>query len=204
MLVAVPQGGTAAALEVPRTGIGVPMFPVTPQKFLILSVCTLNLYQVYWFYQNWKRLRDGLQQSLSPFWRAFFAILWVLPFLQGVRRRAGEGGVAVPWSAGALALCYVALSLSYRLPEPWWLLALGSGLALLPVVATCQQINEAVSSPEGRNNEYSLANVITIVFGVLFLVVLLVATFGNVPRSPAEGGGALRAERSDATSSSRV
>jgi hypothetical protein len=197
MLVAVPQVGAAVEGEA-RTGIAVPMFPVTPQKFLILSICTLNLYQVYWFYQNWKRLRDGLQEPLSPFWRAFFAILWVLPFLRSVRRRALAGGVPAPWSAGALAVCYVVLSLSYRLPEPWWLLALVSAFALLPAVATCQRINEAVQSPEGLNNEYSLGNVITIVVGVLFLVLLFAATFSNVPRAPADASGSLKAERSQA------
>ena len=203
MLVAVPQVGTAGAREA-RTGVAAPMFPVTPQKFLILSVCTLNLYQVYWFYQNWKRLRDGLQLSLSPFWRAFFAILWVLPFLRSVRSRAVDGGVVVPWSAGALALCYVVLSLS--VPAAQSLVAAGARLGAGAAASGghLPAVNEAVESPEGLNSHYSLANVITIVVGVLFLLVLLAATFGNVPRTPTGGSGSLRAERSAHTGSRPV
>src|SRR5262245_7614259 len=32
------------------------LFPVATHKFIVLSICTFGLYELYWCYQNWKRL----------------------------------------------------------------------------------------------------------------------------------------------------
>ena len=52
-----------------------PYFPVATHKFVVLSICTLGLYDLYWFYQNWQRVRRRTREDLSPFWRAAFAPL---------------------------------------------------------------------------------------------------------------------------------
>jgi len=34
-----------------------PLFPVATHKFIVLSICTLGIYELYWCYQNWKRIK---------------------------------------------------------------------------------------------------------------------------------------------------
>jgi hypothetical protein len=155
------------------------LFPVAPHKFLILSACSLNLYLAYWSYQNWKRIRESSGESLSPLWRAFFAFIWIIPLLERVRQQADRSDVPVWWNARALGVCFIILSLLSRLHDPWWLIALGSSLALLPVVETSQQINGAAENPEGQNDRYTAGNVATIVIGGLFLIELVVATLSQ-------------------------
>ena len=33
-------------------------FPVSNTKLVLLSVCTLGLYEFYWFYKNWALVKE--------------------------------------------------------------------------------------------------------------------------------------------------
>ena len=160
------------------------LFPVSTIKFLVLSICSLNLYQIYWFYQNWRRIRDTTGAALSPFWRAVFPVVWVIPLMRHISRRAEESGVTVRWRAIPLGVAFILMSWLLRLPDPWWLVALGTGVLLAPVVETCRQINNAAQDPEGLNAGYSAANVATIVIGGLFLVLLVISVFQVGVKAP--------------------
>ena len=50
-------------------------FTVGPSKLALISLTTLELYVFYWFYRNWKIVRDQEDVKLSPFWRAIFTHL---------------------------------------------------------------------------------------------------------------------------------
>ena len=49
---------------------------VSPLKLGVLSILTLGLYELYWFYKNWKLARDEGGAKVRPFWRAIFAIFF--------------------------------------------------------------------------------------------------------------------------------
>lgn len=42
-------------------------------KFILLSFTTYGLYELFWFYKNWKFLKEKDKLSISPFWRTVFA-----------------------------------------------------------------------------------------------------------------------------------
>src|SRR4051812_24345977 len=46
---------------------------VSPVKFIIYSICSLGLYNTYWFYKNWRYVRDRDGSNIRPFWRAIFS-----------------------------------------------------------------------------------------------------------------------------------
>lgn len=97
-------------------------FPVATRKLIVLSICTFSIYELYWFYQNWKRIRAyAPHETFSPFWRAFFGVIWAIPLLQRMEEQAGAVGVAGTGSAVVLGVCYILLTISWRLPDPWWL-----------------------------------------------------------------------------------
>ena len=175
MLVTPPTAGSGGSMRLHDA----PFFPVATHKFLLLSICSLNLYLAYWFYQNWRRVRDRSGEPISPLWRAIFAPVWIIPLLLRITHWAREHDVPVWWNAPALGACFILMSFLSRLPDPWWLLAIGSSLALVPVVQTSQRINRAGESPEELNDRYSSANVATIIVGGLFLALVVVVTLTN-------------------------
>src|SRR5262245_22041834 len=56
-------------------------FAVGTAKLVVMSVATLGLYQIYWFYQQWKRVRDG-GEDVWPLPRAIFGVLFSYPLFK--------------------------------------------------------------------------------------------------------------------------
>ena len=72
-----------------------PFFPVPTHKFVVLSICTLGIYELYWAYKNWQRIRLASGETLDPFWRAFFAPFWGFSLFRRVRDRVTSESVRV-------------------------------------------------------------------------------------------------------------
>lgn len=159
-----------------------PFFPVATHKFMVLSIFSFGLYDLYWSYQHWKRVRADSGEILSPFWRAFFAPLWNFVLFGEIRDTALAGGLKVRWHTGVLAGSYLLLSASSWLPNPWGLFSLCAFLPLVPVQLAAQRINalHGASVKEYRNTKYSAANIILIaVGGVLLFLTLLGSLSGS-------------------------
>lgn len=43
-------------------------FAVSATKFIVMSACTLGLYEVFWFYKNWQRVKEKTGAQMMPFW----------------------------------------------------------------------------------------------------------------------------------------
>ena len=160
-----------------------PYFPVATHKFIALSLCTLGLYQLFWFYQNWQRVHRRTGEVLSPFWRALFASLWGFAFFRRVATHASLEDGRPTWSASLLGALFLGLTVASRLPDPWWLLCLLSFVPLLPVLRTTQRLNARQAPTAPENGDYSIANILTLIFGGM---VLCLAILGAL--LPAEGG----------------
>lgn len=141
-----------------------------------MSIGTLTFYEVYWCFRNWQRIKARSGDALSPFWRAFFAPLWCFGLFGDVRAHAEAQGVGVAWSAGLLAATFFVLSVTWRLPDPWWLVSFGSFLPFLPVVRTVEQINASVDAAEGPNATFSWMDVLALAAGGVFLLLGILGT----------------------------
>lgn len=75
----------------------------------------------------------------------------------------------VDWSSDALATFYLVFTMACLLPDPWWLISFASLILMIPVQQAVQRVNErhVTLSTEERNDNYSTANVATIVIGGL-------------------------------------
>jgi hypothetical protein len=107
---------------------GVRYYPVSPLKLVLLSVCTFSIYDLYWFYRQWKFVRVRDDSKIMPFWRAFFGVFWFYPLLREVDRSGARDRTA---SNVLLAIVYFLLAAIWRLPDPYWLLSFASTLCLL-------------------------------------------------------------------------
>jgi hypothetical protein len=140
-------------------------------KLLLLSIVTLGMYEIFWFYRNWSRVRER-GRDISPFWRAFFSPLWCFSLFDEVRDQADAAQVKVRWPPIPLALAYFVLSVVWRLPDPWWLLTFVSVLPMVPVQLTINEL--AVRRGVRPDATLNAKHIVVIVVGgiVLFLGVL--------------------------------
>jgi len=156
-----------------------PLFVVATHKFIVLSICTFGLYELYWCYQHWKKLQQASGENLRPFWRALFAPIFNFALFERIEEVAKDDEVLVGWDSRALALAFLIVNVGWRLPGAWWLVSMASFVPLIPVQKTAQSVNERyiALNPGAGNARYSSANILTIIFGGVFLLLALVGTF---------------------------
>lgn len=118
-----------------------PLFAVSTRTFILMSLCTFGLYELYWCHQNWKRIRIASGEDLSPFWRTVFAPLWGFSLFRRIRTRAEAAEVPILWNSNLLATRYLLFAMARMLPQPWSLTGLFGFLAIIPVQRTAQRIN---------------------------------------------------------------
>jgi hypothetical protein len=148
-------------------------FPVGIPKFLVLSFCTLGLYQLYWFYKNWMAVKERTGESIIPFGRAFFGIFYCYALLKRVRAHDDQLPSA-NLAAGPLATAWIVLNICGQLPDPFWLLALGTFIPLVPVIQAIKVINEAHAPGHDPNTQFSVANWVGVGAGVLLWVLIAI------------------------------
>ncbi len=141
-------------------------FPASKTKLLVLSVCTLGIYEIYWFYKNWKFVKENQGLKIMPFWRAVFSPFFCYSLFKAVREHAKRNDVNVEYSSGWLTVGYVLTIMTTRMPDPFWCISMLSVLALLPVRSVVDALN-AKTTPTIKNDQFSGWNIITIVFGVI-------------------------------------
>jgi hypothetical protein len=172
------------AIEVSRgTSDDLPFYCVSPMKFSILSLATLGLYELFWFYKNWVLIKARTGGSIRPFWRACFAPIFCHPLAVAVESAAESVNLARRTNPGAIAVIYIGLIILQGLPDPYWLICLFSFVALIPIVWRIREIHDAMRP--GFDSEigwsgwsFSVLAVGSVVFGLA-----IIATFGPPTRA---------------------
>jgi len=154
-----------------------PFFAVSLWKLAVMSVCTLGLYELYWFYRNWQRVRVREQKDFSPAIRVLFALIFCYPCFRRIRRY----GVAMGLSKGPpmipLALLWMIVKVFGVLPMPGALISLSGFLFLLPVQSYANQINSEKVPGHVRNGRFTKVNWAWILVGGCLLLLNLMALF---------------------------
>ena len=171
---------TSVVADVPATtgkhAQALAFFPASETKVVVLSFCTLGLYQYYWFYKNWRIVRDQTNEEILPFWRAFFAVFFCYSLFKRIREYNSDlpaSGLA----AGPLAALWVALTLLWKLPDPYWLVSFLPIFVLVPVQRAINSINAVVAPAHEPNARFSAWNWITVALGGPFF---LLAVYGTL------------------------
>lgn len=162
---------------------------VAPVKFVVLSFCTLGLYEAYWFYRSWRFVQERDDRRILPFARAVFSPLWYYALVQDVNRAQVASGTAM--AALGLALAYGVLAVAWRLPEPWWLISLATFVPLLPVVRRIDTINHALGVAPSRSRRFGLGHVSVCVVGGTFVLFSVLSALLVLPSSEVVAGSRL-------------
>lgn len=173
----IPQSPGALGLVGEEGGVDAsePLFLyIPPSRLIWLSILSGGLYEAYWLYKNWRRLkeRDGLR--IQPFWRGVFGVFFIHKLMERIHSDPIARSLAVPtFSPRCLATVWVILRISagpLGRSDNLWLnfvaLLLPTFLCLLPA----QQYVNAVTllrNPSQRSHGWSTGHIVCIVMGVI-------------------------------------
>ena len=151
-------------------------FSVSPLKLVVMSVATFGIYELFWFFANWQRMKKR-GRYVSPFWRTLFATLFCYSLFKTVKETATSSGVSARFSPGFLALGWVLVNLMWRLPDPFWLISVAAVVFLVPVQKAMTDVNEALYPGHDPNTRFTPWNMAAIACGGLFMALAIVGIF---------------------------
>jgi hypothetical protein len=151
-------------------------FDVSVLKLVVMSTVTLTFYQIYWFYRNW-RLAKERGEDVWPLPRAIFAVLFAYSLFKDVRHTGRSVSLTAAANASGLAWLYFFFQLTWRLPDPAWLIGLASVLPLALVQRDIARVHRALGFDPGVNDRFSWKNIVGIVVGSLFILLVIVGMF---------------------------
>jgi hypothetical protein len=158
--------------------VGEPLFfPVSALKFVVMSTVTFGIYEVYWFYKNWKLIKQQKGWSISPFWRAFFGVFFCYSCFKQINETSLAHGLSFSPSPGLFATLWIIFTLTWRLPEPFWLVCFTAPFFLIPIQNCVNRLNAVVAPNHNTNSKFSGWNIAGIVAGGIFFLLAIVGTF---------------------------
>ncbi len=176
---------------------GIKFYSMSLPRLYFLTIITFGIYEIYWFYRNWKAIKEAHPQKMSPFWRSIFQIFYAWPLFKEIKESAHKHGYKVNFSAGGLALVYAVILLVSngvsRIPEynsgvivATIILALIYALPLFPIQKAINFNNRKQPGPEPEKG--TTGEVILIFVGALITVGIIYA-FVTAYQTPAQNTG---------------
>lgn len=166
-----------------------PFYVVSKQKFWILFAATFGIYSLYWFYQHWRQYKRFTGTSIWPVPRAIFSVFFAHSLFRSIRNMADEQGYPPPISPGLLATIYVVFSLLSNGADRAAARDIGSPFSdvvsfftIWVVGSVLYQVQKAANAaskdPGGETNSVlTAANIIWIVLGVIFWILMLIGIY---------------------------
>jgi len=172
-----PAAPVADIDRAPGAAAPAPFFAVSVLKFVVMTVVTLGIYELYWQYKNWKLIKDQDGRNIMPLWRAFFALFFVYALFKEVRdydHPSNNEEKELP--AGPLAAGWIILTLLWRLPDPYSWISFFAFLFVVPVQVRVNRINTAVDPEHDPNSRFTVWNWIGVALGVAFICLAIVGS----------------------------
>ena len=108
-------------------------YSISIPKLIILSITTLGLFELYWFYKQFKSFKEVRNWDINPWLRTLFGGVTAYTLFREVERAEKEIDSSKDLFAIGLAIVFFFTLALSRLPNPYWLLAFLSVIPLVPV-----------------------------------------------------------------------
>jgi len=145
-------------------------FPVSPLKLIVMWLLTFGLYGSYWFYRNFRYIKEQEGNASMPVARAIFHYFWYYPLWrhlgQDSEERYGKSHLPGKALAGLLALLFfVAITASSK--ESLLLPSLLFGaLLVLPLSNYIQYVNGQNSAMSAKNSKWHLRHLLLLLLSL--------------------------------------
>ena len=151
-------------------------FAVSVMKLVVLSVCTLGLYQVFWLYKNWSLVRLRERSNILPVARAIFGYFFCYSLFARIRDEQQRLVDSKRLPAMPLAVGWIVVTFLGALPNYWWPVGLASVSFIVPVQLAITRINTALVPDHDPNSRFTAVNWATIAIGSAMLVLAIIGS----------------------------
>lgn len=150
--------------------------PVGVTKFVILSTVSVGIYSFYWFWRCWRRYRVTEEADISPFFRTFFVVFWIVALFRAANDKASKKWpvwIAVV-STVVIITSSIMLQVGFRADAPFWQTEPISALSTLGYIPLILQINR-INAPElvAQRAQFSRLDWCALACGIPLWVALL-------------------------------
>ena len=158
-------------------------FTASTKKLVLLSVFTFGMYKLYWFYKNWRVIREQTGKKIMPFWRTVFCYFWAYSCFKQIKIAAKEQHIQTTLPIGYLAAAFIVLDLCgnlWNLPNPYAVLGIIGSAAvacLVPVNTLAIRVNERLSPRFQNNDRLTGWNWLALIVGGIILIMAILACF---------------------------
>ncbi|MFQ5570486.1 MAG: hypothetical protein ACE5G0_12465 [Rhodothermales bacterium] len=142
-----------------------PYFSITNTKFVLLTLATFGLYEIWWFYLQWRQVRKITGARIKPVGRAIFSPLFCYQLFREVNVSLEEHELSVRYSAGWLTVVYIGLLVMQRLPDPYWLISMLTLLPLLAVQGDISRLHAHLQPNFDQNGRFGIGSVLLVIIG---------------------------------------
>ena len=156
-----------------RKDVGQPFFAVTPKKLIVMAFFTWGFYEIYWFYRNWKFLKEKHDFKVSPLARGIFGPLFCYSLFKIVREYSEQHQLKTGIKEGVLATCYILMIITYKLPSPFDLISSFSFIPLLTVQRSINNLGQRLSPQTLADSRFNGWNIFGIVIGSLLWILVI-------------------------------
>lgn len=160
-------------------------YPVSYMKFVILSVSTFGLYLYFWFYMQWRYIRDRDLSCISPFFRSMWMPFWYYPLFNDLqkdsRKRFGNSRLPVAPVMILLLLIFIGLNIMGRAENAIGFAGILSFLCLVPFVNYIAYINRDNEEAIAQNSRFRPRHYLLATLMSLFLTYSILVTIHWMP-----------------------
>jgi hypothetical protein len=147
---------------------------ISVNKFILLSVVSFGLYEVWWSYKAWRYYKEKESLDIMPAARAIFAIFYLYSLMEKIQGEAREKGYAKTYSSGWLFTGFIVANLISRAPEPFWII---SFLSITCLIAPFKALNYVKQNSEGttavEQNSFNGKQIALLIIGLLLWVAVI-------------------------------
>jgi len=156
-------------------------FAMSIPKLVVMSIFSLNLYQIYWFYKNWDFINDRKKASMRPGLRAIFLLFFCYPLFREIKKTSKELGIKSNLIPSLSAIVFIFFKVLDNFDS---ILALLTFLSIIPLISVQQLINEIhqKTTPDiPIDSKYSAINIVLIILGGIVLTLAIIGILFQEP-----------------------
>lgn len=168
--------------------------PVSLAKFVFMYIMTFGVYGLYWFWANFRALKQMRQDASMPAMRALFSQFWFIALWRGLRQDSEtyEQGKHMPanWIGMVFALLYF-LALIVSMKSDFGLIFYLIPLLLLPMVNYIAHVNVDQTEAMRYHSSFGARQLLLALISTPLLLLGTVASTGLTPSERVIKGDAL-------------
>ncbi len=151
---------------------------LSAQKFILLSVFSLGLYELWWIYKSWSFFRDKDNLDIMPAARAIFSIFFLNSLFNRIQDFSKSKGYTKTFSSIGYFIGFIGFNFASKLPDPYWIVSFLSMFFLIPAI---ESLNYGIKNNGNynviENGKYNNRQVGLIIVGSLFWILILIGMF---------------------------